>query len=40
MSYNGQILHVKHFCVTLSGPITFEAVAISLGKREHALLVI
>ena len=26
MSYNGQILHVKHFCVTLSGPITFEAI--------------
>ena len=26
MSNNGQILHVKHFCVTLSGPITFEAI--------------
>ena len=26
MSYNGQILHGKHFCVTLSGPKTFEAI--------------
>ena len=26
MLYNGQILHVKHFCITESGPKTFEAI--------------
>ena len=26
MMYDGQILHVKHFCITESGPKTFEAI--------------